>query len=263
MSPRDLLDGGADQDRLIGQFNAVGGSKGELHLTGAVLGLDRPRRQAQRREVALDRLEQRFNLIGVVLGQQVPPRVDALVVTGGFIDAVEMELHLETSAQPQSSIRQPLMRFGTDPARRQLDRSTSDAVQVTEHPPGAVQPRQHAKRGGVGDHEHVARPHHRGERWAAVGLPEAERVVPAGVLGEQRSRKRDAAAQRVGDLRRVENLAVQQPVLVGERDPNASQPQVANLVFDCGRGVGPVRVPAVFQLRYAVQSSVRQRGSPP
>ena len=182
---RDLLDGGADQDRLICQFDAVGGREGELDLAGTVLDLDGPRRQSQRREVALDRLEQRLDLIGEVLSQQVPAPVGELVPSGGLIDAVEVELHLEAGPQPQPSIRQPPVGVGTDPARRQLDRSTLDAVQVAEQPPGPVEPRQHAERGGVRHHDHVARPHDRGKRRAAVGLPDLERVVLAGVLGEQ------------------------------------------------------------------------------
>ena len=97
---RYLLHRGADQDCLICQLDAVGGSEGELDLTRSVLGLDGPRRQAERREVALDWLEQRFDPVGVVLSQQIPSRVDALMVTRGFVDAVEVKLDLETRPKP-------------------------------------------------------------------------------------------------------------------------------------------------------------------
>ncbi|MCY4027399.1 MAG: hypothetical protein OXH75_13955 [Acidobacteria bacterium] len=170
---------------MICQFDAVGGREGELDLAGTVLDLHGPRRQSQRREVALDRLEQRLDLVGEVLSQQVPAPVDELVVSGGLVDAVEVEFHLEAGPEPQPAIGQPLVRLSADAARRQLDRSALDAVQVAEQPPGPVEPRQHTERGGVRRHDHVARPHDRGERRAAVRLPDLERVVLAGVLGEQ------------------------------------------------------------------------------
>jgi hypothetical protein len=69
-------------------------------------------------------------------------------------------------------------------AGRERHRRAVLEVDVAQHPAGLRRPRQHAERGGIGDHEEVAAALHLRHAEAAARREDRKRRLVRGVLGE-------------------------------------------------------------------------------
>ena len=104
--------------------------------------------------------------------------------------------------------------------RRERHRAAVAEMEVAQQPARGRRPWQHAKGGGVRDHQHVGGAFHFLHAKAAAGREHRKHRTVRGVLGEHGRGDGAAALQRCQRFARDQGLAAQDAVLVGERKPD-------------------------------------------
>jgi hypothetical protein len=117
-------------------------------------------------------------------------------------------------------------------------------------------PRQHAERGGIGDHEEVATALHLGHAKTAPGREDRECRLVRGILGQERGRHRATVAHRCGGVARHDRLSAQNAVLVGKREAHDLEPIFLDPLVGLDRGFVLFVVPQSVALDEAVRSSL-------
>ncbi len=248
VAARDLLHRRAEQDHGVGGFKAHERAEGEFALAGAELDLYRAQRQAERGNAApqdrhrrIEHVEARFGEVLVALIEQAQLR--RLRRPGGVLrlkprvlQLEQMEFHFQPGAEVEAGRGQRVERLAATRAGGEWHRLAVAEVDIAKHPAGLVGPRQHAERRGVGDHDEIACALHLFHGKAAAGGEHRIDGAVRGILGEQRRRHGDAAAQCAHHFGGEQCLAAQYAVLVGEREAHQLQAVLLDCPLDGARG---------------------------
>jgi hypothetical protein len=140
-----------------------------------------------------------------------------------ILDLEEMEFDLEPGNVVEAGLHEFRQCVAIERSGRDRNLLAVREIAVAQQPAGILRPRQQAKRFRVGDHDEIAGAAHLGEPHAGARLEHRKDVAMRRVLGEQRARHRDAAAQCARCLRGHQRLSAQHAMLVGERETHEFQ----------------------------------------
>ena len=228
VAARDLLHGAAKQHHVVGGLQALLRREGEFALARPELDLDRAQGQPERDDVAAQDLQHRLHLIKTLLGEVLIAvreqahrrrRAGLAGVLRAHMRVVEledMEFDLEAGDEIVAAAAELVERLAIKPARRERHGTAVVEIEIAQHPACGRRPRQHAKRGGIGDHQHVGRALHLLHAEAAARCEHRKHRAVRGVLGEHGGGDGAATLQRGDRLGGDDGLAAQDAVLVGE-----------------------------------------------
>ena len=163
----DLFHGAAEQDHVVGGREPDCRLKGEFALARAEFDLDRPQRQAERQHVAPDDFQHRLHLVVALFGQiliALRQQADIGRRTGlpGMLrrhlcifELEDMEFNFEAGDEVVAAFCESIEYRTIEMAGRERHRPSIRKIKITQQPAGAGRPRQHAKRGGIGHHQHI------------------------------------------------------------------------------------------------------------
>ena len=113
-------------------------------------------------------------------------------------------------------------------AGRKRHRPSVGEIDIAQQPAGCRRPWQHAKAQGIRHHQHIGGAFHLPHPKTAAGRKHRKHGPMRGVLGEHRGGDGAPALQRGQRFARDQRFAPQDPVLIGERQPDDFEP----LLFD-------------------------------
>ena len=262
----DLLHGAAEQHHVVGGLESRLRRKGEFALARAELDLDRAQGQAERQHVAPDDFQHRLHLVVALLGQiliAVRQQADIgrrarlsrmLRRHFGVFELEDVEFDFEARDEIVAALCQLIEHRSIKMSRRERHRPPIGKMQIAHQPSRARRPRQHAKRGGIGHHQHVGGAFHLLHPKAAAGGEHRKHRAVRGVLGEHRGGDRAAVLQRGQRLARHQRLAPEDAVLIGKRQPDHLQ---LLLLDDFAKAACRLLVALSTRARDARQNSTR------
>ena len=244
----DRLHRAAEEDHCVRRRKPLQRAEGEFDLPRAPLVLDRPRWQPDFPEPVPNRLERVADTVKPHVGQELIAPLEHLDLgrrTGlALADLLEpdlrtgeprdVELDLEAGHVPVPRLAQP-GKLGSQ-LRPPVEghRSAAREVDVADHPPRAVGPREHAERGRIGHDHDVGEPGELVDPEAAA-LHERGREHPvARVEAVDRAREVGAVVHGGDCTGSGYVLAACDSVLVDENEAHRPQPELLDARGDAG-----------------------------
>ena len=228
----DLLDRTAEQHSSIGGAQTVLGMEREFDLAGPEFRLHRTQRQTKCNGLGPQQFDYRLELVQPRLGQVLETlgekgglgRRTGLSGIGrrqpGIVQLQNMKFDLKSTAVGVAPGIQLGKNIPADPPRGKRHGRAIGKIEITQHPAGTLQPRQHPESCGVRYHDDVPGTGHLWQTEPTALRPDRVDGAVRGVFGKQRGGDGAAVSKSGIGAACRQALTPQNAMLISKRQPN-------------------------------------------